>query len=205
MELGRAHRLDRRLVMAFTVGAASLTLAGGLAQSALADEVTPQSPLHGGRATTSPAEREAAKAASREEREEERLDGREAHEREKELRVACRAHVAKERDAFEARQARRAARFGKAQAAKRAKFYAVKHTRTERDAFHAKLSKRAEQFRARQQRRREAFHLRAVRSEERCGAIGDPMAAPLAAANIYLGTVGEEEDLGGEEILSPEI
>jgi hypothetical protein len=184
--------------MALAVSASSAGLAIGPVTSAFA-AVEGAAPVPGNRSATSLAEREAVRAKKR-------LDNREERAADKELRLACRAQVTKEREAFNVRQARRLARFWMRQAARRSKFLLTHHTKSEREAFHAKLAKRNEQFKQRQQKRRETFDLRADTAAGRCGAIGaSAVGAPtVGAANIYLGTINEADELGGEEILSEE-
>src|ERR1700694_2647893 len=104
----RAHTVDRWLVMALAVSTLSAGLAIGPVSSAFA-AVEGAAPVPGTRSATPLEEREAAKAKTREEREEQRLDNQEERVTNKELRLACKAQVTKEREAFLARQARRLA------------------------------------------------------------------------------------------------
>jgi hypothetical protein len=121
-------------------------------------------------------------------------------------RRACKEELREEHGRFILRQIKRREKFQKAESARRAKFYATPRTQAEREAFRAQHEKRHAHFVAMQAKRRERFEAREATANEHCATL---VAAPHGAAvvdpaAIYLGTIDESDELGGEEILSEE-
>jgi ParB-like chromosome segregation protein Spo0J len=122
-------------------------------------------------------------------------------------RRACKEALRKEHGRFILRQIKRREKFQQAESARRAKFYATPRTPAEREAFRVKHAKRHAHFVAMQAKRRERFEVREAAAKEHCSTlVAAPQgAAVLDPAAIYLGTIDEADELGGEEVLSEEL